>query len=73
MALKAGSCAAERYEIRQVRKEAAVNSIFWVLQEYLVWAGWRGQAAERDQKPGHSLLFYLNSKRLDIKVNMIPL
>jgi hypothetical protein len=38
--LKAGSCAAEHYEPRQVREEAAVNSYFWVPQVYLVGAGW---------------------------------
>ncbi len=32
----AGSCAAETYEPRQVRKEAAVNSNLRVTQEYLV-------------------------------------
>ncbi len=40
--LKAGSCAADGYESRQVRKEAAVNSIFWVPQEHLAGAGWPG-------------------------------
>jgi len=34
-----GSCAAESYEPRQVRKEAAVNSKFWVPQVHLVGAG----------------------------------
>jgi 16S rRNA (adenine1518-N6/adenine1519-N6)-dimethyltransferase len=56
VALKAGSCAAERYETRQVREEAAVNSSFWVPQEYLARAGWPGQAAKRDQERGHSLI-----------------
>jgi hypothetical protein len=39
--MNTGSCAAERYEPRQVRKEAAVNSKFWVPQEHLVGAGAR--------------------------------
>jgi hypothetical protein len=39
VALRAGSCAAENYESRQVRKEAAVNSILRVPQGYLVGAG----------------------------------
>ena len=59
MALKAGSCAAERYESRQVREEAAVNSSFWVPQEYLARAGWFEQAAERDQEQVHSLFLLL--------------
>jgi hypothetical protein len=42
VALKAGSCAAECYEPRQVRKEAAVNSYLWVPQESLAGAGWPG-------------------------------
>ncbi len=38
-ALKVGSCAAEHYEPRQVRKEAAVNSLFRVPQGCLARAG----------------------------------
>jgi len=38
--LKIGSCAAEGYESRQVRKEAAVNSDFRVPQGCLIRAGW---------------------------------
>jgi len=38
--LKTGSCAAEGYEPRQVREEAAVNRSFWVPQVILVGAGW---------------------------------
>ena len=58
MALKAGSCAAEGYETRQVREEAAVNSSFWVPQEYLARAGWPGQAAKRDQDPRAAYAIY---------------
>jgi hypothetical protein len=70
--LTAGSCAAERYEIRQVRKEAAVNSCFWVSQEYLVRAGWLRQATERDQELVHSLISLLkigNSKHCRSKLH----
>ena len=35
-----GSCAAESYEPRQVREEAAVSSHLWVLQGYLAGVGW---------------------------------
>jgi len=38
--MKAGSCAAEAYEPRQVREEAAVSSHFWVPQGHLVGANW---------------------------------
>ena len=44
--MKIGSCVAEYYEPRQVRKEATVNSKFWVPQESLVRASWQEQADE---------------------------
>ena len=55
--LKAGSCAAERYEPRQVRKEAAVNSSFWVPQGFLVRANWWRKARESDRKQVHDPRF----------------
>ena len=36
LVLTSGSCAAEGYESRQVRKEATVNSRLWVPQECLL-------------------------------------
>jgi 16S rRNA (adenine1518-N6/adenine1519-N6)-dimethyltransferase len=49
VALKAGSCAAECYEPRQVRKEAAVNSVIWVPQVNLAGVGWHGQAVRQSR------------------------
>src|SRR5579884_947502 len=40
--LTVGSCAAEAYEPRQVRKKATVSRSFWVPQGCLARAGWLG-------------------------------
>jgi len=55
--MKAGSCAAEGYELRQVREEAAVNSIFWVPQGCLAGAGWSKQAIGQGRGLVHYLAF----------------
>ena len=51
--MKVGSCAAESYEPRQVRKEATVNSRLRVTQVYLVRVGWPEQAEEYHRQPVH--------------------
>jgi len=56
--LKAGSCAAESYEPRQIREEAAVNSIFRVPQDCLAGAGWPEQAIGRGRGPVHGLIAF---------------
>ena len=53
MVLKIGSRAAEFYEPRQIREEAAVNSNLWVPRERLIGATWRGQARAQDQRWVH--------------------
>ena len=62
--LKAGSCAAEHYESRQVREEAAVNSIFWVPQVYLAGAGWLRQAVRQSRGQVHGLYIFKMDKSL---------
>jgi len=62
--LKVGSCAAEHYEPRQVREEAAVNSIFWVPQVYLAGAGWLRQAVRLSRGQVHGLIFLGMDKSL---------
>ena len=57
--MNTGSCAAERYEPRQVRKEAAVNSKFWVPQEHLVGAGARDKPVGESRQWVHGLKFAL--------------
>ena len=42
--MKAGSCAAEIHEPRQVRKEAAVSGPLWVPQGFLTGASWPRKA-----------------------------
>jgi len=58
--LKAGSCAAEGYESRQVREEAAVNGIFRVPQDCLAGAGWPEQAIGQGQGQVHGLIISMN-------------
>ncbi len=61
--MKAGSCAAEGYKPRQVRKEAAVSNILRVSQENLTGANYTGS----------TLLLYVEAgARLIIKVNEAP-
>ncbi len=55
MVLKAWSCAAEVYEPRQVREEAAVNSFFWVSWGCLAGAGWLKQAVGQCRGQVHGL------------------
>ena len=55
--MNTGSCAAERYEPRQIRKEAAVNSKFWVPQEHLVGAGVRDKPVGESRQWVHGLKF----------------
>jgi 16S rRNA (adenine1518-N6/adenine1519-N6)-dimethyltransferase len=56
--LKAGSCATEGYEPRQVREEAAVNGDIWVPQVHLAGAGWPGQAVRRGRGQVHGLKLF---------------
>jgi homospermidine synthase len=57
--MKIGSCAAEAYEPRQVRKEAAVSRYFRVPQGYLVGASWlrKSWCPCRGEVHGHLLRF----------------
>ena len=52
-ALKAGSCAAETFEPRQIRKEATVRSAFWVTQGRLAGAGCPGKPGDAGQDRVH--------------------
>jgi len=54
--MNTGSCAAEHYEPRQIREEAAVNSSFWVPQVYLVGAGGRDKPGGVDRQWVHDLI-----------------
>ena len=54
--MNAGSCAAEHYEPRQVREEAAVNSSFWVPQVHLVGACGRDKPLGVDRQRVHDLI-----------------
>jgi len=56
MVLKTGSCAAESYEPRQVRKEAAVSSKLWVPQGCLARAISQGQAKGQEREWVHDPL-----------------
>ncbi len=51
--LKIGPCAAESYEPRQVRKEAAVSSRFWVPQDLLVGAVRQRKAIGQGRRQVH--------------------
>ena len=55
--MNTGSCAAEDYESRQVREEAAVNRIFWVPQENLVGAGSSDKPVRVDRQWVHGLSY----------------
>ena len=54
--MSTGSCAAEHYEPRQIREEAAVNSSFWVPQVYLVGACGRDKPVGVDRQRVHDPL-----------------
>jgi len=56
--MNTGSCAAERYELRQIREEAAVNSSFWVPQVFLMGAGGRDKPGGVDRQRVHDLIDY---------------
>jgi len=51
-------CAAEHYEPRQVRKEAAVSSQFWVPQVILVGVANQGKAIRRGRNWVHDPIFF---------------
>jgi len=60
--MNAGSCAAEHYELRQVREEAAVNSSFWVPQVNLVGACGRDKPVRVDRQWVHGLINFFMVK-----------
>ena len=51
--MSTGSCAAEHYEPRQIREEAAVNRSFWVPQVHLVGVGGRDKPVRVDRQWVH--------------------
>ena len=57
--LKIGPCAAESYEPREVRKEAAVSSRFWVPQDLLVGAVRQRKAIRQGRSLVHDPCFVL--------------
>ena len=57
--LKIGPCAAESYEPREVRKEAAVSSRFWVPQDLLVGAVRQRKAIRQGRSLVHDPYFVL--------------
>ena len=54
--MNTGSCAAEHYEPRQIREEAAVNGGFWVPQVCLVGAAGRDKLGGVDRQRVHDLI-----------------
>jgi len=60
--MKIGPCAAESYEPREVRKEAAVSSRFWVPQDLLVRAVRLSEATSRVDGRCTTLILFLGDR-----------